>query len=61
MPTEEEKVNNVIMELKRKLKEIIIGIYKLKKEFKKKILKLKKSEKITLKVQINLRMPLNID
>jgi len=49
------------MELKRKLKEIIIGIYKLKKEFKKKILKLKKSEKITLKVQINLRMPLNID
>jgi len=60
MPTEEEKVNNVILDLKRKLKETIIGIYKLQKEFKKKILKLKKSEKITLKVQINLRKPLNI-
>jgi len=60
MPTDEEKVNNVILDLKRKLKETIIGIYKLQKEFKKKILKLKKSEKITLKVQINLRKPLNI-
>lgn len=60
MPTDEEKVNNVILELKKKLKEIIIGINKLKIEFKKKILKLKKSEKITLKVQINLRKPPNI-